>query len=81
MQQYLMEFLVLCFIFNFFQYVIKKHRYSLLTKVCYPFFSLKASSSVGSSGSKLIDHFVGMGFPEKMVAEAIQENGKDPFLC
>ncbi|XP_057993250.1 DNA (cytosine-5)-methyltransferase DRM2 isoform X2 [Hevea brasiliensis] len=36
-----------------------------------------ASSSVGSSGSKLIDHFVGMGFPQKMVAEAIQENGEE----
>ncbi|KAF2308499.1 hypothetical protein GH714_010061 [Hevea brasiliensis] len=39
--------------------------------------SAEASSSVGSSGSKLIDHFVGMGFPEKMVAEAIQENGEE----
>ncbi|KDP46435.1 hypothetical protein JCGZ_10275 [Jatropha curcas] len=39
--------------------------------------SAEASSSVGSSGSKLIDHFVGMGFPEKMVAEVIQENGEE----
>ncbi|CAK7328100.1 unnamed protein product [Dovyalis caffra] len=39
--------------------------------------SAEASSSVGSSsGCKMINHFVKMGFPEKMVAEAIQENCK-----
>lgn len=39
--------------------------------------SVEASSSAGStSGSKMINHFVKMGFPEKMVAEAIQENCK-----
>ncbi|GLT53642.1 hypothetical protein SLA2020_269000 [Shorea laevis] len=37
----------------------------------------EASSSAGSSDSKLIDHFIGMGFSEKMVAKAIQENGKE----
>ncbi|XP_015576174.1 DNA (cytosine-5)-methyltransferase DRM2 isoform X1 [Ricinus communis] len=39
--------------------------------------SVEASSSVRSSGTKVMDHFVGMGFPEKMVAEAIQENGEE----
>ncbi|KAL7190362.1 hypothetical protein ACSBR2_022607 [Camellia fascicularis] len=34
----------------------------------------EASSSTGCSNSKLIQHFVGMGFPEKMVAKAIEEN-------
>ncbi|KAJ6775767.1 DNA CYTOSINE-5- -METHYLTRANSFERASE 3-RELATED [Salix koriyanagi] len=34
------------------------------------------SSSASSSGSKLFDRFVGMGFEEKMVAKAIQENGE-----
>ncbi|KAL6994357.1 hypothetical protein U1Q18_012461 [Sarracenia purpurea var. burkii] len=37
--------------------------------------SSSAGSSAGSSHSKLINHFVGMGFPENMVAKAIQENG------
>ncbi|XP_059670147.1 DNA (cytosine-5)-methyltransferase DRM2-like isoform X1 [Cornus florida] len=36
----------------------------------------EASSSAGSSHSKLIHHFVGMGFSEKMVAKAIEENGE-----
>lgn len=36
---------------------------------------IQVSSSTGSSHSKLIDHFVGMGFPEKMVRKAIEENG------
>uniref|UniRef100_A0A5B7ADM4 DNA (cytosine-5-)-methyltransferase n=1 Tax=Davidia involucrata TaxID=16924 RepID=A0A5B7ADM4_DAVIN len=36
----------------------------------------EASSSAGSSNSKLIHHFVGMGFSEKMVAKAIEENGE-----
>ncbi|KAK2973314.1 hypothetical protein RJ640_027957 [Escallonia rubra] len=36
----------------------------------------EASSSTGSSHSKLIDHFVGMGFPEKLVAEAVEKNGE-----
>ncbi|XP_058180349.1 DNA (cytosine-5)-methyltransferase DRM2 isoform X2 [Rhododendron vialii] len=38
--------------------------------------SAEASSSTGSSHSKLIDHFVGMGFPEKMVRKATEENGE-----
>ncbi|KAE9466464.1 hypothetical protein C3L33_01610, partial [Rhododendron williamsianum] len=38
--------------------------------------SAEASSLTGSSHSKLIDHFVGMGFPEKMVRKAIEENGE-----
>lgn len=37
----------------------------------------EASSSAGSSNSKLFDKFIGMGFTEKMVAKAIQENGED----
>lgn len=36
---------------------------------------LKASSSASSSGSKIIDHFVGMGFSEKLVAKVIEEHG------
>ncbi|KAA8530223.1 hypothetical protein F0562_004932 [Nyssa sinensis] len=36
----------------------------------------EASSSVGPSNSKLIHHFVGMGFSEKKVAKAIEENGE-----
>uniref|UniRef100_A0A2P2KN91 DNA (cytosine-5-)-methyltransferase n=2 Tax=Rhizophora mucronata TaxID=61149 RepID=A0A2P2KN91_RHIMU len=39
--------------------------------------SAEASSSAGSSGSKMIDHFIGMGFSERMVAEAIQEHGEE----
>lgn len=35
------------------------------------------SSSPGSSNSKVIDHFVGMGFSEKFVVKAIQENGEE----
>ncbi|KAH9790777.1 hypothetical protein WN944_009841 [Citrus x changshan-huyou] len=38
--------------------------------------STEASSSAGSSSSKMIDHFVGMGFSEEVVAKAIQENGE-----
>ncbi|KAK6913093.1 C-5 cytosine methyltransferase, partial [Dillenia turbinata] len=37
---------------------------------------IKPSSSIGPSKSKLIHHFVGMGFPEKLVAKAIEENGE-----
>lgn len=33
-------------------------------------------SSAGCSNSKLLDHFVGMGFEVEMVAKAIQEHGK-----
>ncbi|KAJ0053869.1 hypothetical protein Pint_02755 [Pistacia integerrima] len=40
------------------------------------FHHFKASSSSGSSSSKMIDHFVGMGFSEEMVIKAIQENGE-----
>lgn len=35
----------------------------------------EASSSAGYSNSKLIDHFVDMGFSQKMVVKAIQEHG------
>uniref|UniRef100_A0A5B7ACD5 DNA (cytosine-5-)-methyltransferase n=1 Tax=Davidia involucrata TaxID=16924 RepID=A0A5B7ACD5_DAVIN len=35
----------------------------------------EASSSMGPSNSKLIHHFVGMGFSEKMASKAIEENG------
>ncbi|XP_044466248.1 DNA (cytosine-5)-methyltransferase DRM2 [Mangifera indica] len=38
--------------------------------------STKASSSSGSSSTKMIDHFVGMGFPEEMVTKAIREVGE-----
>ncbi|XP_031405610.1 DNA (cytosine-5)-methyltransferase DRM2 [Punica granatum] len=34
----------------------------------------EASSSAGSSNTKLFDHFVGMGFSEKLVSKAINEN-------
>lgn len=44
------------------------------------YFSLKASSSPGSSNSKIFDHFVGMGFSEKLVSKVIQENGKSTSL-
>ncbi|KAF5746873.1 DNA (cytosine-5)-methyltransferase DRM1-like [Tripterygium wilfordii] len=37
----------------------------------------KAILSAVSSGPKLIDHFVRMGFSEEMVDRAIQENGED----
>lgn len=47
----------------------------LITDFVITFYDLKASSSAGSSSSKTIDHFVGMGFPEEVVAKAIQENG------
>ncbi|XP_057983898.1 DNA (cytosine-5)-methyltransferase DRM2 [Malania oleifera] len=36
----------------------------------------EACSSSGPSNSNLIQHFVGMGFSEKMVVKAIEENGK-----
>ncbi|KAL2500064.1 DNA (cytosine-5)-methyltransferase DRM2 [Abeliophyllum distichum] len=36
----------------------------------------EASSSAGVSHSKLVKHFVGMGFPEKLVSKAIAENGE-----
>ncbi|GMP29291.1 hypothetical protein CsSME_00004462 [Camellia sinensis var. sinensis] len=36
----------------------------------------EASFSASPSHSKLIHHFVGMGFPEKLVAKAIEENGE-----
>ncbi|CAL1391776.1 unnamed protein product [Linum trigynum] len=35
------------------------------------------ASMVGSSGTKLMDRFLRMGFPEKLVFEAIQENGEE----
>ncbi|KAK9276395.1 hypothetical protein L1049_005928 [Liquidambar formosana] len=37
----------------------------------------ETSSSSGSSNSKVISHFVGMGFPQIMVVKAIEENGED----
>ncbi|XP_052196507.1 DNA (cytosine-5)-methyltransferase DRM2-like [Diospyros lotus] len=36
----------------------------------------EASSSTGPSHSKLIHHFVAMGFPENLVEKAIKENGE-----
>ncbi|XP_075510721.1 DNA (cytosine-5)-methyltransferase DRM2-like isoform X3 [Primulina tabacum] len=38
--------------------------------------SMEASSSGGASCSKLVKHFVGMGFPETLVSKAIEENGE-----
>lgn len=38
--------------------------------------NLEASSSAGASRVKLINHFVGMGFSEKLVSKAIEENGE-----
>lgn len=40
-----------------------------------PFCGFKAISTTDLSHSKLIHHFVGMGFPEELVAKAIEENG------
>ncbi|KAF7819558.1 DNA (cytosine-5)-methyltransferase DRM2 [Senna tora] len=37
----------------------------------------EASSSPSSSNSKMFDHFVGMGFSEKLVSKVIQENGEE----
>ncbi|KAI3813146.1 hypothetical protein L1987_17863 [Smallanthus sonchifolius] len=36
----------------------------------------EASSSTGISNSKLVQHFLGMGFSEQMIAKAIKENGE-----
>ncbi|XP_022989083.1 DNA (cytosine-5)-methyltransferase DRM2 isoform X1 [Cucurbita maxima] len=36
-----------------------------------------ASSSAGPSNSKIVDHFIGMGFSAKMVMKAIEENGEE----
>ncbi|GKV37283.1 hypothetical protein SLEP1_g45330 [Rubroshorea leprosula] len=36
----------------------------------------KESSLPSSSNSKVIDHFIGMGFSEELVVKAIQENGE-----
>lgn len=36
----------------------------------------EASSSTGPSNSKLINHFMGMGFSEKMVVKAIEQDGE-----
>ncbi|KAL5860494.1 hypothetical protein ACOSQ4_001790 [Xanthoceras sorbifolium] len=37
----------------------------------------EASTSASSSSSKMIDHFVGMGFSEEMVVKAVQESGEE----
>ncbi|KAK7316454.1 hypothetical protein VNO77_35499 [Canavalia gladiata] len=37
----------------------------------------EASSSAGSPNSKVLDHFVGMGFPREMVSKVIQEYGEE----
>ncbi|KAK9052408.1 hypothetical protein SSX86_029037 [Deinandra increscens subsp. villosa] len=36
----------------------------------------EASSSAGPSNSNLVQQFLGMGFPEEMIAKAIKENGE-----
>nr|XP_043606390.1 DNA (cytosine-5)-methyltransferase DRM2-like [Erigeron canadensis] len=36
----------------------------------------EASSSAGPSNSKVVQHFLGMGFTEQMIAKAIAENGE-----
>ncbi|KAK4426139.1 DNA (cytosine-5)-methyltransferase DRM2 [Sesamum alatum] len=38
--------------------------------------NVEASSSAGASRVELINHFVGMGFSEKLVSKAIEENGE-----
>ncbi|KAK4409933.1 DNA (cytosine-5)-methyltransferase DRM2 [Sesamum angolense] len=38
--------------------------------------NVEASSSAGASRVKLINHFVGMGFSEKLVSKAIEEHGE-----
>ncbi|KAI3754075.1 hypothetical protein L2E82_26199 [Cichorium intybus] len=35
-----------------------------------------ASSSTGPSNSKLVQHFLGVGFSEQLIAKAIKENGE-----
>ncbi|XP_057447436.1 DNA (cytosine-5)-methyltransferase DRM2 isoform X2 [Lotus japonicus] len=37
----------------------------------------EASTSAGSSNSKVFDHFIGMGFPREMVSKVIQEHGEE----
>ncbi|KAM1712651.1 hypothetical protein ACFX12_023505 [Malus domestica] len=37
----------------------------------------ESSSSAGPSNTKVLDHFVAMGFSEKMVVKAIQEHGEE----
>ncbi|XVF58052.1 hypothetical protein PTKIN_Ptkin07bG0031700 [Pterospermum kingtungense] len=37
----------------------------------------EARSSAGTPNSKVIDHFVGMGFSKDMVAKAVEENGEE----
>ncbi|XP_068334254.1 DNA (cytosine-5)-methyltransferase DRM2-like [Pyrus communis] len=37
----------------------------------------EGSSSAGPSNTKVLNHFVGMGFSEKMVVKAIQEHGEE----
>lgn len=41
---------------------------------------IQASSSTSASRSKLINHFVGMGFSEKLVSKAIEENGSSSII-
>lgn len=36
----------------------------------------EASSSAGPSNSKLVQHFLGMGFSEQLISKAIKENGE-----
>lgn len=44
-----------------------------------PSANIKASTEAGCSNSKMINHFVEMGFPEEMVAKAIRETGMNCF--
>ena len=37
---------------------------------------LKASSSAGPSNTKVLDHFISMGFPGEVVSKVIQEYGQ-----
>ncbi|XP_057457148.1 DNA (cytosine-5)-methyltransferase DRM2-like isoform X2 [Lotus japonicus] len=39
--------------------------------------SSEASTSAGSSNSKVFDHFIGMGFPREMIFKVIQEHGEE----
>lgn len=44
-------------------------------------FFVKTSNEPSSSKSKIIDHLIGMGFPEENVIKAIQEYGNNRSFC
>ena len=70
-----------CFTWNFFYLAVHSHVYiNPITYSYSPLLCFKASSSTGPSNSKLINHFIGMGFSEKMVVKAIEQDGKSTLL-